>query len=84
MPGKTELINQVAERTGMTKSQVQKVFEEMLSEIRSSLEKGEDVIIRGFGTFKVTERSPRKGRNPRTGEEIEIPGGKRVTFRMSK
>ncbi|MBA2363100.1 MAG: HU family DNA-binding protein [Chloroflexia bacterium] len=84
MPGKTEIVNQVSERTGLKKTEVQQVVDETLNEIRSSLESGDSVTLRGFGNFKVTERSARKGRNPRTGEEIEIAAGKRVSFKMSK
>ena len=84
MPGKTEIVNQVSERTGLKKTEVQQVVDETLNEIRSSLESGDSVTLRGFGNFKVTDRSARKGRNPRTGEEIEIAAGKRVSFKMSK
>ncbi len=84
MPGKTEIVNQVSERTGLKKTEVQQVLDETLNEIRSSLESGDSVTLRGFGNFKVTERAARKGRNPRTGEEIDIAAGKRVSFKMSK
>ncbi len=84
MPGKTEIVNQVSERTGLKKTEVQQVLDETLNEIRNSLESGDSVTLRGFGNFKVTERAARKGRNPRTGEEIDIAAGKRVSFKMSK
>lgn len=84
MPGKTELVNQVAERTSVKKTDVAKVLDGTLEEIRQSLDKGETVTLRGFGSFKVTERAGRKGRNPRTGQEIDIPPGKRVSFKFSK
>jgi DNA-binding protein HU-beta len=84
MPGKTEIVNQVSERTGLKKTEVQQVLDETLNEIRNSLESGDSVTLRGFGNFKVTERAARKGRNPRTGEEIDIAAGKRVSFKLSK
>lgn len=84
MSGKSEIVEQVAERTSLRKSDVAKVLDEALSEIRSSLHKGESVSLRGFGSFKVTQHEGRKGRNPRTGEEIDIPPGQRVSFKMSK
>ncbi|MDP9352056.1 MAG: HU family DNA-binding protein [Chloroflexota bacterium] len=84
MPGKSEIVDQVAETTQMKKSDVQRVIEETLNEIRTALNNGEAVNLRGFGNFKVTDREARTGRNPRTGEPIEIPAGKRVSFKMSK
>jgi DNA-binding protein HU-beta len=84
MPGKIEIVNQVSERTGLKKTEVQQVLDETLNEIRNSLESGDSVTLRGFGNFKVTERAARKGRNPRTGEEIDIAAGKRVSFKLSK
>ena len=84
MPGKAEIVSQVADRTGMRKTDVQRVLDETLSEIRTAINNGESVNLRGFGNFKVSEREARKGRNPRTGEEIDIPAGQRVSFKMSK
>ncbi len=84
MPGKTEIIDAVSTRTGLRKTGVSRVLDETLGEIRSSLDTGEGVSLRGFGNFKVTETSARKGRNPQTGEEIDIPAGRRVGFKLSK
>ena len=84
MPGKTEIVDSVAARTGVGKSEVSRVLDETLGEIRSSLDRGEAVTLRGFGTFKMTERAARTGRNPQTGEAMEIPAGKRVSFKPSK
>ncbi len=84
MPGKTEIIDAVSTRTGLRKAEVSRVLDETLSEIRSSLDTGEGVSLRGFGNFKVTETAARKGRNPQTGEEIDIPAGRRVGFKLSK
>ena len=84
MPGKTEIVDSVAHRTGVGKAEVSRVLDETLGEIRSSLDRGEAVTLRGFGTFKMTERAARTGRNPQTGEAMEIPAGKRVSFKPSK
>lgn len=84
MASKTEIIDGVTERTGLKKSDVAKVIDEALGEIRSSLDKGESVSLRGFGNFKVTETAARKGRNPQTGAEIDIAAGKRIGFKASK
>lgn len=84
MPGKTEIVASVAEATGLKKTDVQKVLDEALNEMKTSLDNGEDISLRGFGTFKVTKREARKGRNPRTGEPIDIAEGQRVSFKMSK
>ena len=84
MPGKTEIVDSVVARTGVGKAEVSRVLDEMLGEIRSSLDRGDAVTLRGFGTFKMTERAARTGRNPQTGEAMEIPAGKRVSFKPSK
>ena len=84
MPGKTEIVTAVTDKTGMKKADVQRVLDEALSEMRTSLEQGESISLRGFGSFKVTKREARKGRNPRTGAEIDIAEGQRVSFKMSK
>ncbi len=84
MAGKTEIVDSVTERTGVKKADVSKVLDETLGEIKARLEQGEPVSLRGFGNFKVTETAARKGRNPQTGEEIDIPAGRRVGFKLSK
>ncbi len=84
MAGKGEIVDRVAAKTGKKKTEVAQVIDEMLSEINGSLDNGEAVTLRGFGTFRVRERAARKGRNPRTGEEITIPASKVVSFKQSK
>ena len=68
---KTDLVNKLTEVVG-TKKQAQEALDCVISAIMESLEKGETVSMVGFGSFKVDQRSARKGRNPMTGEEIEI------------
>ncbi len=84
MAGKSELVGAVAERTGLSKADVGKVLDEALAEIRRAVDGGETVALRGFGTFRLSERAARKGRNPRTGEEIDIPASRSLAFKASK
>jgi nucleoid DNA-binding protein len=60
------------------------VLDEALAEIRRTVDGGETVALRGFGTFRISERSARKGRNPQTGEEIDIPASRSLAFKASK
>jgi len=80
---KAQLISTVAEKTE-TKKQAQDIVELILDSVKSTLKKREPVAISGFGTFKVKETKPRMGRNPKTGEAIQIPAKKKISFRASK
>ncbi|MDP9382816.1 MAG: HU family DNA-binding protein, partial [Chloroflexota bacterium] len=73
-------MHEVVASTGVSKSDVSKVVDRMLQVVRANLDSGESVTLRGFGTFKVTETAARKGRNPATGEAIDIPAGRRIGF----
>ena len=84
MAGKLELVGVVAERTGLSKADVGRVLDEALAEIRRMVDGGETVALRGFGTFRLSERSARKGRNPRTGEELDIAASRSLAFKASK
>ena len=84
MAGKTELVEKVAQGTGLSKADVGKVLDEALAEIRRTVDGGETVALRGFGTFRLSERSARKGLNPQTGEEIDIPASRSLAFKASK
>ncbi|WP_343184061.1 HU family DNA-binding protein [Buchnera aphidicola (Ceratovacuna keduensis)] len=81
---KAELINAIAEKTSLTKSQTKNTLETTLKIITQSLKKGKTVQIVGFGTFKVNNRSERIGRNPQTGEEIKIAATKVPAFVSGK
>lgn len=80
---KQQLIESVAQKT-CTKKEAQMAVETVWEAIRDSLKKKEPVTISGFGTFKVKETKARTGRNPKTGETIQIPAKKKVAFRASK
>jgi len=81
---KTELIGQVAAKTGMTKKDVEKVVSAFFATVEGSLKEGDKVQLVGFGTFEVRERKSRKGRNPQTGEEINIPAARVPAFKAGK
>lgn len=78
---KSEMIEVLAERTGLTKADVEKVYNETFDLFKEELSKGEKVSVAGFGVFKVTERAAREGRNPRTGETLRIAASKSVGFK---
>ncbi len=81
---KNDLIADVAERTGMSKASASQAVEAVIDAITNSLKSGQEVKIIGFGNFAVTQRQASKGRNPRTGEEIDIPASKSPKFRAGK
>jgi nucleoid DNA-binding protein len=78
--GKTELAQQVAEQAGLSRSQANKAVDAVLESITTALQKDDEVRLTGFGSFKVTQTKARTGRNPRTGETLNIAAGKRPTF----
>ena len=81
---KTELVAVVAEKTGMTKKDAERVVNATVDTIIQNLSKGEKVQISGFGNFEVKAREARVGRNPRTKEAIEIPATRLPVFKASK
>ena len=78
---KQELVAEVANETGMPESKVNQAVSAVFSAIEGALAKGDEVSISGFGTFKVTDRPAREGRNPQTGETIKIRAKKSPTFK---
>ena len=81
---KTELVNALAERTGLSKKSAEEVLTTALDLITETLVQGEKVQLVGFGSFEVRERVPRIGRNPRTKEEVAIPASRAVQFKSGK
>ena len=81
---KTELIAAGADQTGMTKKDTEKALNAAFDVIAAALSKGEKVQVSGFGIFEVKEREARVGRNPRTGEAMDIPASRTPTFKASK
>jgi DNA-binding protein HU-beta len=79
---KTELINQIAESASITKKEAGEALQSFVMAITDTLEKGDKLQLVGFGTFSVTQRSAREGRNPQTGKSIKIPAKKVVKFKV--
>jgi DNA-binding protein HU-beta len=81
---KAELISLVAKKTNLTKKETELVLSTILETIVDVVASGEKVTLVGFGTFELRERKAREGRNPKTGEKIEIPARKLPTFSVGK
>lgn len=81
---KTELINAVAKKAELTKKDSARAVDAIFESITEALKKGDKVALAGFGNFHVLKRKARKGRNPRTGEEIKIPATKVPKFSPGK
>jgi DNA-binding protein HU-beta len=81
---KAELISSVAEKTELTKKDSEKAVNAILEAIGAALRKGDKVQLVGFGTFEIRKRAARKGRNPQTGEEINIAAAKVPVFKAGK
>ena len=78
---KVELVEAIAEKTGLTKADSSRALDAVIEEITEALVKGDKVPLVGFGTFGVSERAAREGRNPRTGETVKIAARKAVVFK---
>ncbi len=81
---KNDLVDAVAERTGLAKSDAARAVEAVLGTVTETLRKGDQVALSGFGTFVAKARAARTGRNPRTGESIAIPASRVPAFKAGK
>ncbi len=81
---RAELIVSVAEKAGIDRKTSERAVTATFETIKAALIEGDKVQVLGFGTFEVRERAARKGRNPRTGEEIEIESSKLPSFKAGK
>ena len=81
---KTELINEIAQKTDLSKAAINKILDALVEVVAEALKKEDPVSLVGFGTFYVGNRSERSGRNPRTGEPIKIAAAKTPRFRAGK
>ena len=81
---KTELVDAIAKKAGLTKAQAARALDAFLDTVEETLKQGGSVVLVGFGTFTVKERRERQGRNPRTGEPMVIPAAKVPAFRPGK
>lgn len=81
---KLDIVNEVVNRTGITKTKAEMAVETVFESMKRALSQGERIELRGFGIFNVRPRKTGIGRNPRTGDEVEIPPGKAVRFKPGK
>ena len=81
---KSELIDHIAEAADLSKADAARALEATIAGITAALQKGEQVSLLGFGSFLVGERAARTGRNPQTGEELQIAASKQAKFRPGK
>ena len=82
---KSVLIEKVSEKSeGLTRNQTEIIVDTVFDCIRNALMKGEKIEIRGFGNFRLKTRGPRKARNPKTGDSVEVQGKKVLYFKVGK
>ena len=81
---KVEIVTRIASETGLTKVKAEEAVDAVLEELKASLCRGESVILRRFGSFQVREKRARLGRNPKTGQEADIPARRVVRFKSGK
>ncbi len=81
---KNDLISSIASETGLTKTDAAKAVDAFVASISSALKSGDEVRLVGFGTFAVSKRSATTGRNPRTGQTINIPARNQPKFKAGK
>jgi DNA-binding protein HU-beta len=84
MAGKGDVINAIAEQAGISKKEATAAFDAFVGYISDACQRGERCAIPGLGSFAVSERKAREGRNPRTKETISIPASKNVRFKAGK
>lgn len=81
---KTELVSAMAEQAGISKKDAEKALKAFIDVVTDELKKGEKVQLVGFGTFEISERAAREGRNPLTGATMSIPASKAPKFKAGK
>jgi DNA-binding protein HU-beta len=81
---KLDIVNEVVERTGITKTKAEVAVETVFQSMKKALARGDRIELRGFGVFNVRPRKTGIGRNPRTGAQVIIPPGKAVRFKPGK
>ncbi|MEO5367756.1 MAG: integration host factor subunit alpha [Magnetococcus sp. WYHC-3] len=81
---KADLVESVYQRIGISKKDAAEIVDSFFEIIREQLESGESVKISGFGNFNIRHKNPRPGRNPKTGDEVEIPARSVLTFKASQ
>lgn len=81
---KADLVEIVYEKAGLSKKEAQEIVEDIFDTLKNTLKSGDKIKISGFGNFVLRDKRPRKGRNPQTGDDIEITARRVLTFRPSQ
>ena len=81
---KADLIDEVSKVSSLTKKETETIVNTIFDNITDALSKGDKVELRGFGSFRIRHRNSRKGRNPKTGEKVDVPPKKIPYFKMGK
>ncbi len=81
---KADLVDIVYEKAGLSKKEAQEIVEDIFDTLKNTLKAGDKIKISGFGNFVLRDKRPRKGRNPQTGDDIEITARRVLTFRPSQ
>lgn len=81
---KADLVEIVYEKAGLSKKEAQEIVEDIFETLKNTLKSGDKIKISGFGNFVLRDKRPRKGRNPQTGDDIEITARRVLTFRPSQ
>jgi nucleoid DNA-binding protein len=84
MAGKADIVDNIAAQAGLSKKQAADAFDAAINSITSHLKKGDRVQVPGFGSFSISHRAARTGRNPATGDAIQIKASNNVRFKMGK
>jgi integration host factor subunit alpha len=80
---KADLVEKIFEKIGLSKKEAQEIIEILFDTMKQAFIEGESVKISGFGTFNVRQKTARRGRNPKTGDDLEITPRRVITFRAS-
>jgi len=81
---KSDIVEDLNNEIGLNKREAKEIVDSLFDNIKNKLEKGHEVKLSGFGNFQLKNKSPRPGRNPRTGENVEITARKVVTFKSGQ
>ena len=81
---KADLVDELAKNNGFTKKDAEVIVETVLESIKEALNSGDEVELRGFGSFRLRKRNPRQARNPKTGEAVQVPAKRVPYFKLGK
>jgi integration host factor subunit beta len=81
---KADLINKLSKDMNITKQEAENGVNIFFDTLKEAIKRGEEIELRGFGSFRIRKRDPRSGRNPRTGERVKVPAKKVIYFKPSK